>query len=155
MKTGTAIKIWMVALVGLILLSVGLHAQPSRDKILSGVEVDEDTGCAIIKVEFNFPVRYVKHFPYESGEELRIQLEHIVISPLDEEGLSRRESFSPPNDFAKLIEVVYEGDIIGGPFLTLLFRYPVDYKVQQGSDFRSLIVAVPGPEAGEPCLPAQ
>jgi hypothetical protein len=78
-----------------------------------------------------------------------------VISPLDEEGLSRRESFSPPNDFAKLIEVVYEGDIIGGPFLTLLFRYPVDYKVQQGADFRSLIVAVPGPEAAGPCLPIQ
>jgi hypothetical protein len=63
MKTGTAIKIWIVALVGLLILSVGLHAQPSRDKILSGVEVDEDTSCAIIKVAFNFPVRYVRHFP--------------------------------------------------------------------------------------------
>ena len=69
--------------------------------------------------------------------------------------MPRRESFSPPNDFAKLIEVIYEGDIIGGPYLTLLFRSPVDFMVQQGADFRSLIVAVPGPEADESCLPAQ
>ena len=155
MKTGTAIKIWIVALVGLLILSVGLHAQPPRDKILSGVEVAEDTGCAIIKVEFNFPVRYVRHFPYESGDELRIQVEPIVVSSVDEEGLTKRESFRPPNNFAKLIEVIYEGDIIGGPYLTLLFRSPVDYTVQQGADFRSLIVAVPGPEADESCLPAQ
>lgn len=155
MKTGTVTKIWIVAIVALLILTVELHAQPSRDKILSGVEVDEDTSCAIIKVEFNFPVRYVRHYPYEFGDELRIQLEPIVISPLDREGLSRRESFRPPNDFAKLIDVIYEGDIIGGPFLTLLFRYPVDFKVQQGTDFRSLIVAVPGPEAVEPCLPTK
>jgi hypothetical protein len=155
MKMDTVLKIWIVTLMGLLILSGGLSAQPSRDKILSAVEIEEDLSCSVIRIAFNFPVRYVKHFPYESGDELRIQLEPIVISPLDREDLTKRESLSPPNDFAKLDEVIYEGDIIGGPYLTLLFRHPVTYKVQQGADFRSLIVAVPGPEADELCLPTQ
>lgn len=151
----TVLKILTVALVGLLLFSSGLQAQPTRDRILDDVQITEDTGCAVIQVGFNFPVRYVKHFPYEFGDELRIQLEAIVISPVDEEALFTRESVKPPShNFAKLVEIVYEGDIVGGPFLTLLFRYPVAFKVKQGANFRSMIIAVPGPEASEPCLPS-
>jgi len=51
------------------------------------------------------------------------------------------------------MEVAYEGDVADGPYLTLLFRNPVAFKVAEGRDFRSIIIASPGPEASESCKP--
>lgn len=129
-------------------------AQPGRDRLLNVVAIDEDTGCAVVTIEFNIPIRYVDHFPLKSGKELRIRLRALAVSPFDRPALSRREAaLPPPNEFAALTEVIYEGDIPVGPYLTLRFRRPVTYTVGQGADYRSLRVAIVGPEPAARCLP--
>jgi len=131
-------------------------AEPAGDRILDDVRISERGECAVIRVSFHFPVRYQRHFPEKSGEELRVKLLPIAINPDDLEALFRRESFRPPgSEIAPLSEVVYEGDISGGPFLTLRFRHPVQFRVGQGDDYRSLRIAVPLPESSSPCLPVE
>ena len=51
-----------------------------------------------------------------------------TLVPVDDEDLS-------------LEEVVYEGDIEGGPYLTLFFSRRVSFEVQQGTDSRSVVVS--------------
>ena len=120
------------------------------------VTITEEAGCAVIRVAFPFRVRYVKHFPYVSGDDLRIQFEPLTVSPADREAVFRRRSVRPPrSQIASLAEVVYEGDVAGGPFLTLFFARPRMFSVKQGADFRSLIIVVRGDEVVGECPPVR
>ena len=133
-------------LAGLLIFSLNVQAQPVRDRILDDVHVMDKNGCIIIQVAFTFPVRYVRHFPFDKGDELQIQIEPINIGPLEQEVLSDRESFTPPHHKkVPLDDVIYEGDIEGGPYLTLLFTREVSYEVGQGQDFRSILVSIQNP----------
>jgi hypothetical protein len=145
----------VIALViGFALSTPGPQAQPVRDRILAGVHLLDESGCAIVKVRLNFPIRYVSHFPFVYGDEVRIKLRPIIISSDDRAALFKRESVrTPVSDRAAIAKIIYEGDDVAGPVLTFLFRHPVAFKVAQGADFRSLIVAISGEEPSEPCLP--
>ena len=149
MPGGKALKIGVGAALVVMSSATGLQA---RDQILDEVKIEEKGECALIRVEFGFPVRYINHFPSESGDDLRIHFQHIAISQGDEDAVFTRESHRPPpNEIASLSEVVYEGHIEGGPFLTLFFSTNVKFRVEQGVDFRSLIIFVQGHDASEPC----
>ena len=57
--------------------------------------------------------------------------------------MRRREAVIPQYaDVASVDEVIYEGDIAGGPYLTVRFTQPVRYQVIPGSDYRSMRVIV-------------
>ncbi len=148
---GTTKRLIMVFSLILIIANMAI-AEPVRDRILGNIDITESPECSIISIGFNFPVRYLRHFPYESGSELRIKLEPIAISQVDRSALFKRESYNPEGVGPSAVsEIIYEGDVEGGPFLTLIFRHSVRYTVEQGSDFRSVIIMVEGPEALHPC----
>lgn len=140
-------------------LSPAANAQPATATILDQVALIEQPGCLLINVQFALPVRYAWHFPYSFGEELRIRIDPIAANPADRAALSQREATVPRMTRGatllgvELMEITYEGDIAGGPYLTLLFRNAVAFKVAQGKDFRSLVIASPGPESSESCTP--
>ena len=118
-------------------------AQPVRDRVLGNLQISVEEGYAVIEVGFNFPVRYVRHFPYESGKELRVKLSPISVGAVDQDALFDRESTRPSTgELPILLEVAYEGDMPSGPFLTLLFHQELEYLVAQGPDFRSIIIVV-------------
>lgn len=143
----------------LLHISSAANAQPATSTILDAVTEIEKPGCLLIKVEFTLPVQYEWHFPYSVGEELQIRIKPIVADPGAPSTLTKREAVVPRLTRGAallgvdLMEVAYEGDVVGGPYLTLLFRNPVAFKVAQGKDFRSIIIASPGPEASESCKP--
>ncbi len=154
MKIRRTLSLVSALVVGLTSLATGPQAQPVRDRILAGVHLFEDAGCAVVRVRLNLPVRYLSHFPPSYGDELRIKLRPIIISSEDLAVLFKRESVrAPANDRAAIAKIVYEGDDISGPVLTLFFRHSVAFKVGQGSDFRSLTIAISGEEPSETCLP--
>jgi hypothetical protein len=98
-------------------------------------------------------VRYDRHFPYDSGQELRIKITPFDVSRDNAEALFKRETLVPfDHEYLPLNEVVYEGDIEGGPYLTLFFSRCVDFWVEQGRDSRSIVVYVDEavPETPEP-----
>jgi hypothetical protein len=133
----------VLVVTALLLTSAALLTQPVRDRILKDIQITNVNGRAVVEIVFSDPIGYVTHFPQSSGDELRVQLNPIRVSRADRDALFKREGVRPEfNARAALLEVVYEGDIEGGPFLTLYFSRPVVFEVIPGSDFRSLTVVV-------------
>lgn len=137
----------ILALAGLVVLLAAalwgstLYSQPVRDRILDDIEVQHARDGTVIRIGMTITVRYIRHYPYESGNELRIKVLPFDVRTSDREALHKRESLVPFNDDPpELREVVYEGDVDGGPFLTLLFDHEVHYEVEQGRDSRSIVV---------------
>jgi len=149
-----------VVAAALLLKATGAPAQPPRDRILEAVHITQEPGCVQINVGLSYPFRYRSHFPYSSGEELRIKIQPISVSRVDSSALYGREGTTPklPKGAEQLgveiLEIVYEGDIPGGPYLTIFFRHPVSFQVAQGGDSRSVVIASSGPEALPSCQPS-
>jgi hypothetical protein len=134
---------WIVLLAGLLLVAQTAVAQPAGRRIISDVLVTERAQTTDLTIEFTFPVRYVSHYPEDFGDTIEIQLKDVVISSVDAEFLHRRESVRlPKTKSIPLLDISYEGDLPGGPYLTVRFVSSVSYTVSQGSDFRSLVITV-------------
>ena len=136
------LSMWL-ALLAAISVSINAIAQPAGRRIISDVVVEEHADTTDLRIEFTFPVRYVSHYPEASGDTLEVKLKEVVISSVDAGFLYERESVRLPETRSiPLLDISYEGDLPGGPYLTVRFRSPVIYKVSQGSDFRSLLITV-------------
>lgn len=130
----------------LLFFGLPLQAQPPRDRVLGDVEISEQPEAILISVAFNFPVRYLNHFPTKTGDDLRIQLQPIAIAAVDREALFHRESYTPPSpNLAGVTEIRYEGDTFSGLFLALHFQEQARWQVEQGADYRSLQIRVLSP----------
>ncbi len=141
---GRAVRTIRIAALAFLAFLLGHAAsQPVRDRILDDVSVTPTDGHYAIKVSFTTPVRYQTHFPAHTGDDLSIQLQPIGVPFSELDAVIKRESVRPPHSGAiGLMEVIYEGDIEGGPFLTLHFDHAVTFEVIQEPDFRSLTVLV-------------
>jgi hypothetical protein len=154
MRTGFRIRIAALGIFGYAALVSVVSAQPTTDRVLQDARLLVGNDCEYIQVEFNFPVQYISHFPPNAGDELRIQINPIIVNPQDRLALLLREALSPPeNGDLGLLSIIYDGELSSGPVLTLQFRRPLSYSVGQGHDFRSVLVGIPGPDRTTPCLP--
>jgi len=126
-----------------------------RFQILDEVQLVEEEGCKFIDVSFNVPMRYIKHFPYAKGEDLRIKLDTLNIHPSDRSAQFQREyPGSLSKELSQLADVVFEGEVEGGPFLAIFFHKTEDFKVGQGNDFRSLVITLSS-NGEAPCNPVR
>jgi len=142
MKSRTRVVFGVPALL-LLCYAPWLPAQPVTNRILDDVRVQSGDKTADIEVHFTFPVRYVTHFPEKSGDTLQIQLQPIAISAVDRLAVHRRESSRlPRHSGLPLLDISYEGDLAGGPYLTIRFLEPVQFTVHQDTDFRTISVHV-------------
>ena len=138
-KTGAGILL----AIAVVLLAQLAGSEPVRKKILDELDVLEGEEVTTIRITLTSPVRYIRHFPYESGEELRIKIMLFDVSRDNRKALFKRETLVPfDSKDLPLNEVIYEGDIESGPYLTLFFSRRVDFEVQQGTDSRSIVVYI-------------
>lgn len=136
---------WLAALLFLLIIVTVSLAQPVKTRILEDVSVEQAGQDVVLTVEFSFPVRYLRHFPDQQGTSLEIALQAISISDIDNSLLARRESMRVPRDLKEqLVDISYEGDLPGGPFLSLRFFEETRFSVRQGADFRSIAVTLKG-----------
>ena len=139
-------KTWLV--VALITMVTGMvlmvaTGQPARQQLLDEVQLSSDGEQVLIVISMTVPVRYLRRFPYEPSKELRINVELVAISPGDRDGIFQRETIRPTcSDVISLQEVIYEGDIPGNQYITLMFGKEMPLNVSQGRDSRSVIVAL-------------
>ena len=137
--------VWLtiVSALSLLVASWSYTAAPVRDKVLDEVSVVQRDEELYVEVLFTFPLRYRSHFPEDRARELRIRLQPVRVPISDLDAVPRRESVVPQYaDVVALDEVIYEGDIEGGPYLTIRFTRPVRYQVIPGSDYRSMRIVV-------------
>ena len=136
-------KVWagIILALAVVLFAQLVDSEPVRTKILDSLDVREVDALTIVRISLTTRVRYDSHFPYESGKELRIRIKPFGISADDLNALFKRETLVPTDhEGLPLEEVVYEGDIEGGPYIVLNFSRPVDFWVEQGRDSRSIVV---------------
>jgi hypothetical protein len=156
MEDGKSMKKKIVLVLSLTLFAVfqfSGSAFARRFQILDEISLLEHEECRFIEVRFNIPMRYIKHFPFEKGDDLRIKLGPLVINPTDESAQFTREyPGSVSADVADIADIIFEGDVAGGPFLAIYFHNTMSFRVWQGADFRSLVIAISAPE-NTPCDP--
>lgn len=128
----------------------------AEEAILQGIQITEKETTLDLQVDFSVSLQYMRHFPPNSGEILQIQMQvseaerskeekaaEAVAPDAAAQKTAKRETMLPPSsDDAPLINVTYEGEVPGGPFLTLRFKFPVDYVVAEGPGGKSIIVSV-------------
>ena len=143
------------AVMALGLLAVErVAAEPVTDRILAGHQVITRGNCVLVKIRFNIRIRYVGHFPSDTGQELRITLRPIDAAQAAAELLTRRESLRPPDARVAPIKTIeFEAARAGGPTLTVQFFKPMAYQVGPGADFESIVIAIGDPKTGKACKP--
>jgi len=135
----------LLSLCALIVLYVAhLLAAPVSDRVIESVDIFDDIHRSEVTINFSFPLRYEKYFPLHKGKELRIRLSPLVVAQVDSDAVFERESVVPrQTELVPLYEVVYEGDFpADGLYLNLSFSKEVAFYVEQGSNFRSIVVYV-------------
>jgi hypothetical protein len=149
MRKFSLVAVAVAALLGVLFFST----RPMAGRVVvDDLAVEHSGECSTITVTFNFPVQYKKHFPYDSGEDLMIKLDAIMTGTEEAEALYTREHvLLPPGDIGELLDVSYEGNVDGGPYLSLIFRRPVKFTVSEGKDFRSFVVKVSPINRTAPC----
>jgi tetratricopeptide (TPR) repeat protein len=130
-------------------------AEPVLDRALSGLRLFQPSAsCTLVKIEFNFRVRYVSHFPLAMGEELRINVRAIDPTQAAALAILRREALRAPNSAAAAIRAIeFEVDQPAGPVLRVQFLHAVAYQVAPGSDFESVVIAIAGKTPQAACQP--
>ena len=130
-------------IIGIALFTQLVESEPVRKKILDTLDVHRGEAVTTLRIGLTTRVRYDRHFPYETGPELRIKITPFDVSRDNADALLNREALVPHgHEDLPLYEVVYEGDIEGGPYLTLFFSRCVDFWVEQGRDSRSIVVYI-------------
>ena len=139
-------------LLAALYVPLPLAAQPVVERILSDVTAVEQDRCALITVQFNLPVRYLSHFPYNSGRDLCIRIRPLAIGANEKAFRFSREALRPPaSTIADIASIEYQGDAVGGMCLNVFFRHPVHYYVAQGADYRSIDIVVAGSQPNPAC----
>ncbi len=150
------------------ILNNQFKAAPVSGRILESIEVEDDIHRSQVKIQFSFPIRYESHFPKKDAKTVRINFRPMTISAVDLDALFQRESVIPHRtDLVPLESVVFEAETLGNEqtnlgnlsaserkqkeeelrtesdfYLILSFSRHVAFAVEQGSDFRSIVVYV-------------
>ena len=129
-------------------------AQPVVDQALKDAQLAVQKSCAILKVNFNFRIRYANHFPLDHGDELR-----ITVNPIDRSQaaglliLPREAATVPDGKLHGIRAITLDTQNPAGPALRILFDRPVAYQVAPGSDTQSIVVAIAGAKPSPSCSP--
>ena len=67
-----------------------VSAEPVLDRVFSEADAVTSKSCAVVRIGFNFRVRYIGHFPSSNGHEVRIDFKAIDPEVARAEILTRR-----------------------------------------------------------------
>lgn len=144
---------WSALCVTGLLLSAGARAD-----VLEDMETRTDQGVGEIRLLFSVPVRYLKHFPAQHGELLKVYLQTVGLeAPTGEE--LRGYKHSPAMPLVPSYSVTYTTArncyAAREPLcLDIQFSQPVHYRLRPGEDGRSLLIHIL-PESNKPKSPAK
>lgn len=143
----------MKPIVRLALIIVMACCAPAgRADLIDDIEVRREQGVAEFRLQFSMPVQYIKHFPQERGELLKIYLQAVVrdgLDPVDLQAYKRTPSVSDVPPFTVMYTTTRNCYTVRDPVcLDIQFSKPVAYRIRPGEDGRSLILVVlPEPDS--------
>lgn len=132
----------LILTAALLCFSTTAFAQARRGT-LNDVRLYHTDRGAVLDIGFSMPVRYLRHAPLDQAEEIVIEIEPISRVQSDEEGLFERETVGFSQDEASpVLAVSYEGDATGGTLLSVEFKEKRNFTLEQGRDYRSIVIRV-------------
>lgn len=142
-------RIWIVrGLLGVSVIAAILfvandsaRAQVRSSRALRSVEIDRIDEGWELELEFEFPIRYLRHAPRTPGRTLRVQVEPLPIASDTLLRGSLRQSLPiPRGEPIPLLEIVYEGSLREQPYVEFEFSESLVFDVKEGEDSRSLLI---------------
>ncbi|MDH5547201.1 MAG: hypothetical protein OEZ43_16560 [Gammaproteobacteria bacterium] len=110
--------------------------------ILTSVDYSSDENSIYIKANFGDIVNYEKHFPRSRGKIIQIQIS-MPGKVFTETQLKRRETIEPDENAPSVIrDIIYEGNVRGGPYLVLRFSSVVTFKLDESKGSKVLTVTI-------------
>jgi len=146
------------ALLG-VLAAAGLasgqaQAEPVLDRALSGLREVQRKSCSLIKIDFNFRIRYAGHIPLARGSEVSISVHAVDPEQVAALSLIRHEALrAPASPLSAIKAIEFDAAGPGGPVLRILFDHPVAFAVAPGRDAESIVIAISGKTASPTCRP--
>jgi hypothetical protein len=133
-------------LLSTLLAACALSCASVSAQLLDDIEVRSDQGVAEIRLQFTVPVRYIKHFPAERGELIKLYLQVLSLDGTEERDLQeykRTPSIPLVPPFTVMYSTVRTCLSVRDPLcLDIQFSKPVRFSVHQGEDGRSILLHV-------------
>ncbi|HEB90967.1 MAG TPA: tetratricopeptide repeat protein, partial [Deltaproteobacteria bacterium] len=142
-----------VTLIGLLWMAMPAPAAARQraTRALRSVGIETADGGWTLDLEFQFPIRYLRHTPLTPGRTLRIQVDPLDLGD-DEmpQGPIRENLPIPRGEPIPLVEIVCDVSVPGEPFVEMQFERTFAFDVEQGKDFRHLVIRVTPPGQARP-----
>jgi len=128
------------------LATCALFATIANAQLLDDIEVRSDQGVSEIRLHFTAPVRYIKHFPAERGELIKLYLQVLSLDGTEEMPLQEYKR-TPSIPLVPPYTVMYSTArtclAVRDPLcLDIQFSKPVRFRIRQGEDGRSILLHV-------------
>lgn len=138
----------MKYLIAIVVAALGFYyAWPlitGPSLVIEDVTAFSENNAVVMQVNFAVPIRYENHFPEHSGEFLQIKLRLISLGKTQwKESLGISKVRPELAKQVGLVNVAFEGDVEGGPFVTFLFARTVNFEVRQNTGMNTLMVVFP------------
>ena len=138
---------WKTIIIAAIIVFSGLYLfqlAQTPDRILQDVYVYDEGDRSILQVKFNVPIRYESHLPEKQGRVINIKLRVVTLSGADRNDYIDKNSIVPGfMEKVPVTDIAYEGDVPGGPLLSIRFSEPVQFTIAEDSTLRSLLISIP------------
>ncbi len=120
-----------------------LQVIQAPDTILDDVIVHEEGSLLVLKVKTNVPIRYEDHFPVGPSDFVQIKVRPISLLGVDKNEYMGSDSILPGFiEQVPIMDVAYEGDVPGGPFLSLRFEEPIRYQVKEDPEMNGIFLFI-------------
>jgi len=128
----------LFCLILFVIISGNSHANELLKDVLF-----KDRGSAVeITVKLAVPFSYVKHFPSKRGKIIQLQI-GVDKKKNKDVKLKTKEILRPPEDsLISVRDVIYEGNVRGGPYLVLRFHDIVSFSIDRVKDSKSIKILI-------------
>jgi hypothetical protein len=134
-------------------------APTASAQLIDDIEARTDLGVTEIRLHFDMPVRYVKHFPKDRGELVKLYLQALTlegVEEIDRTAYKRIPAAPQVPPFKVLYTTVRSCFAVRDPIcLDIQFNQPVRYTIRQGDDGRSILLHILTDVGNEPAPAAK
>jgi len=130
-----------------LLFSLGCSVSSmAAAEVLNDIEVSTDQGVVEYRLQFSVPIQYIKHFPQDQGELIKLYLQALRLDDADrvDRMVYKRTPILADSPPFNLIYSTTRGcfAVLDPICLDIQFNQPVRFKIRQGEDGRSIILIV-------------
>lgn len=126
----------------LLALAAPAFGQSMLGRKLRTADIRRDEDGWTVDVNFEVPVRYLRHTPQTSGRSVRIQVDPVNLGSTPETPVPQENLPLPPGERGPVRQIRYDASLAEAQFVEIFFDEPVRFEVDQGSDFRSLRIRI-------------